>query len=167
MYIIDANIFIDAGKKFYPNDIFPSFWERLSEPQLLDRTYMIRSVYNELIKGNDEVSFWVDHHMRDKLVEDVNDAVVLKKWAEIIQFVSSSDSYKKQAARTWSKHTVADPWLIAVASINDWTIVTNEQSGNPHPGGQSARAKIPDVCNHFKVHYINHLDWLREIRLII
>ena len=53
--------------------------------------------------------------------------------------------------------SIADPFVIAVARVRACCVVTGEKSsGNPK------RPKIPNVCDHFKVRYINLLQFMRE-----
>lgn len=53
----------------------------------------------------------------------------------------------------------ADPWLIAFAISNKWTIVTYEKS-QPE---RKNRIKIPEVCNQFNVRSIDAIQMFREL----
>ena len=53
----------------------------------------------------------------------------------------------------------ADPWLIAFAMSNNWTIVTYEKS-QPE---RKNRIKIPEVCNKFNVRHIDTIKMFREL----
>ena len=70
-----------------------------------------------------------------------------------------SDFYKRSAIQEFLATDLPDPWLVAHAKANNYTIVTYEKS---EPNRKS-RIKIPEVCNQFGVRYINTVDLLREL----
>lgn len=54
---------------------------------------------------------------------------------------------------------LADPWLIAFAMRNNWTIVTYEKS---QPDRKN-KIKIPEVCNQFNIRHIDPIRMFREL----
>ena len=70
-----------------------------------------------------------------------------------------SHHYTTNAIQEFLETDLADPWLIAFAMINNWTIVTYERS---EPNRKN-RIKIPEVCNQFNVRYVNTIEMLREL----
>lgn len=45
-----------------------------------------------------------------------------------MRYVAECGLYKESAVHTWAPGNVADPWLIASAKANGYTIVTEENS---------------------------------------
>ncbi|KAA9302204.1 DUF4411 family protein [Aerococcus sp. UMB8608] len=84
MYLIDANILIDAGKKIYPQDVFPSYWTELPLKAKFAQSFMLTRVFNELQQGDDDTFSWVDEHFHDFLIKEDEDYEIIKKWAEVI-----------------------------------------------------------------------------------
>lgn len=58
-YLLDANVFIEAARRYYAFDIAPPFWEALLEFAEKGKLISIDRVKNELLRGKDELSTWV------------------------------------------------------------------------------------------------------------
>ena len=68
----------------------------------------------------------------------------------------------------WSQATVADPWLIATAAVNGYTIISDEVSaGTLSIKNQSKNAKIPDVAKAFSVKSKPLFYMMRELGIKI
>lgn len=77
-----------------------------------------------------------------------------------MQYIQTCGLYKEQALRTWADGDVADPWLIAAAAVNGYTVITAEvPSGGLSVKNPNKSAKIPDVANAFGVK-TNHLYYM-------
>lgn len=63
---------------------------------------------------------------------------------------------------------IADPWLIAAAAVNDYTIITAEvPSSGLSPKTQNKSAKIPDVARAFGVKSNNLYYMMRTLGIKI
>ena len=70
----------------------------------------------------------------------------------LLDMVKKEIEQGKDALNAWSQATVADPWLIAAAAVNGYTIISDEASaGTLSIKNQSKNAKIPDVAKNFGV----------------
>ena len=102
MYLLDANIYIEAKAKYYDMKVCPGFWEFLNNEFLSGNLASIQQVYKELIqptpplakegekqKIEDDLSLWAkahkDHFLGDEepetqkfYVEIVNHTLELK-----------------------------------------------------------------------------------------
>ena len=58
-YLLDANVFIQAHRFYYPFDVFPSFWTYLQEQNEQKNIFSVLEIYDELKKGEDELWEWV------------------------------------------------------------------------------------------------------------
>jgi hypothetical protein len=59
-YVLDANVFIEAARRYYAFDIAPAFWQALINFASSGRVISIDRVKAELDRGNDELTEWVD-----------------------------------------------------------------------------------------------------------
>ena len=161
-YIVDANIFIQAYRKYYPMDVFCGFWEKLKS---LAGSHIISidKVENEILPNGDELAEWC----REQLPDDffVESATFIGEYAKVIRTVSASGKYTDNAMSQFASDTVADAFLVAttLSSTGDYVLVSEETSS---PNSKT-RIKIPDVCNLFGVRCINTVDMLRELGVTI
>lgn len=56
MYLLDANVFIQAKNLHYGLDFCPGFWEWLDQAAASGRVASTREVFDELLAGDDELS---------------------------------------------------------------------------------------------------------------
>ncbi len=55
-YVLDANVFIEAARRYYAFDLVPRFWESLIHHAAKGRIESIDRVKQELDKGKDEIA---------------------------------------------------------------------------------------------------------------
>lgn len=93
---------------------------------------------------------------------------IIGKYQEVLQYVQTCGLYKEQALRVWANGDVADPWLIAAASVNDYTIITAEvPSGRLSVKNPNKNAKIPDVAKAIGVRTNNLYYMMRQLGIRI
>lgn len=147
MYCIDTSALVDGWTRYYPPDVFPPLWDKLEE--MIGRKEIIApdEVLRELSKKEDELFKWATKN--DGLFAPL-DATVQAATQEILAvFPRLVDSERDRS--------IADPFVIALARVRGCCVVTGEKtSGNPK------RPKIPNVCDHFKIRYVNMLQFMRE-----
>lgn len=145
-YSIDTSALLDAWVRWYPIDVFPSFWDRMDE-LVEDRTIVAtEEVLNELERKDDDLHKWIK--ARPELLVP-HDAAVQTAVSEILaQFPKMVDE------RTGK--SMADPFVIAVARVHQLAVVTGEKGGTP------TRPKIPNVCAHFGIRTLSVLEMIRE-----
>ena len=59
MYLLDANVLIDAKNRYFAFDIVPAFWNWLAAQHLAKKVFIVQAVCDELIAGADELADWV------------------------------------------------------------------------------------------------------------
>ena len=153
-YVLDANVFIQAYRTYYPFDVAPKFWEILEDEKI--GVCSIDKVRDE-IKNDDELSIWMKDKFSKK-VKKVNSLNVTKEYSRIISWSQSQD-YTDAAKYEFAK--VADGWLVAYGLAENLTVVTQEKKG----GNMKNRIKIPDVCEKFNVKYIDTIQLLRDLNV--
>lgn len=150
VYCLDTNAFIQPWNKWYPMDVFPSFWERLDQWGQDGLVIAPEEVLNEIHKIDDDLHEWTKqrHFIFKQPEEDVQEALL----KILAQFPRLVDTVK-------SRH-MADPWVIAQAQVTSAIVISEEvrSSGSKSP-------KIPDVCDSLRIPCKTTLDMIRDMGL--
>lgn len=146
-YSIDTSVLINGWHKNYPPDIFPIFWERLSD--LIQQGIAIASieVLNELQKQRDDLLKWCEANRQ--MFCDFDRTVQTEAHKILSRYPRLIDSRPAVSP--------ADVWVIALAKAEDAIVVTEE-----HPTNSSHKPKIPDVCIGLGIPCINTVQLMRE-----
>lgn len=166
-FLVDANSFIAPYRQYYAFDLVPSYWEELTAKAETGRIVLLDMVKAEIDKGEDELTKWLDNTTDFVICNHVSPDII-QKYQEVLQYVQTCGLYKETALQTWAPGNVADPWLIAAASVRGYTIITSEvpSSGlsNKTP---NKSAKIPDVAKAFGVKTENLFYMMRQLGISI
>lgn len=147
IYSLDTSAILMLGV-FYPPIRFPLVWEKLDQAARSGRIYLLDKVYDELQEKDDIVAGWVKERrdvlkkkFPNKLMVKVSD--VIKTFPRLIDVNNTREQ--------------ADPYIIVDAQVNGAVVVTHENRMNGlHPDRK--KDKIPNVCEHYGVEYINNLS---------
>lgn len=163
LFVLDANVFISAHRSYYPKDICPGFWDSLIQHFRGGRLLSIDKVRDELLDvsfGEDEepdtLYRWTKESPVDLFVSS-NEKAVLNAYRDVIAWVSNNPQFHRGARDEFARK--ADGWLVAFALVHNLTLVTQEVR-NPDI---KKRVPIPNVCDHFKVEYVNTFEMLRHL----
>lgn len=151
MYVIDANVFIDAKNRHYGLDFVPGFWDWLVEQHANGTLCSIADIKRELDAGQDELSVWATANsaMFVPLDPSVQPSMQqLSAWA-------NSGSFTGAAINTFLGG--ADYPLVAYSHAHSHTVVTHERS---RPNAKS-RILIPDACTALGVACVDPFTMLR------
>jgi predicted nucleic acid-binding protein len=160
-YLIDANVLIAAYRRNYPMDVIPTFWENLLKEAKSERFYIIDEIFSEIKAGEDLLTEWLESNIESFIIRTSDDDLVIKSYTEIIQYVMDNDTYTLKAKTEFA--SIADSWLIAHAKAYNFVIVTEEV----FDVNCKKRILIPNICRHFRVKYINTMQFLRDIKVKI
>lgn len=145
-YCFDTSALLECWSRSYPPDVFPGLWEKLNDLVAFRRIISPDEVRVELSKQEDDLKKWVDARpfMFLPLEEplQVATAEVLREHPLLMKATKNRNG--------------ADPFVIAAAKLNGYTVVTEEQ------GGSDRKPKIPSVCRALGVPCIDVLRFLRE-----
>lgn len=152
IYCIDTSSLIAAWSERYPIKHFPGFWNRLDQLILDGRLLSPDEVKREITKKSDGLWDWVKAR-KGLFVEldlDVQKSAreVLKQFPELTKHLPDRNS--------------ADPFVIALARCRRYTVVTEES-----PGGSPKRPRIPLVCAHYDVAWLNLLQLVQAENWVI
>lgn len=157
LYLLDANVLIDANRDYYGLDQVPEFWDWLINEGSENRIKIPIEQYEEIVDGTDNLAIWLKE-------PETKDGLLLSEIADIesVQKVTY-EGYASDLTDDEIEKIGRDPFLIAYAiqNLHDYKIVTTEVS---KPTKTRANRHVPDVCNSFGIHSCNTFDMLRELR---
>lgn len=153
MYLIDANVLIDAKNRYYAFDFAKGFWLWLERLHRQGDACSIDAVKAELLVRDDELAKWATQHSDFFLSIDRE---THKHFGPLIQW-AFSQNYTQDALKEFAD-TNADFLLVAYAKEHDCQVVTLEKS-NPQ---RVKRVMIPDACKAFGVPVIDTFDMMRR-----
>jgi hypothetical protein len=157
MYWLDTNVFIQAKNGPYKFRVFGVSWAFLHEQIEAGLIRCPRMVYQEIVNNEqprDELANWIKTRRQSGLFVDPN-AEVQKAMKTVADHVIGN--YEQQHAGHFLSG--ADPWLIAHAIHSEGVVVTHESARRP----QAKAARIPDVCDAFKVPCIDMYEMLDRL----
>ncbi|MBF0425320.1 MAG: DUF4411 family protein [Magnetococcales bacterium] len=154
IYLLDANVFIEAKDRNYGFDFCPAFWEWLIKPHAGARILSIKEVFDEIVGKEDELSDWVKDEGR--LLFQESDQPDAEYFGKVVSWVNNHTQYRRPAAEAFFNG--ADYKLIAHALAKGYTVVTHEERAP-----QSKKSvKIPDVCDGIGVVCWDPFEMLRH-----
>ena len=75
LYLLDANVLIDANRDYYPIERVPEFWDWLAEIGRLGRVKVPQEFYEEIVlpkpEREDVLVDWMTDHRDDLLFDEV------------------------------------------------------------------------------------------------
>ena len=157
-YLLDANVFIEAKRRYYSFDICPGFWECLKVYNDNDQLCSIDRVKNELTSGGDDLAEWASNTIDPAFFHSTNQADTIAEYGNMVAWVFTQSQFKQEAKDEFAN--VADGWLIAYAKANDLILVTHEVA-NP---GIKRKVPMPNVCEVFDVEYMNTFEMLSVLK---
>ena len=163
VFLIDANSIITPYHSYYPFDLADGFWSQLGHYIENGRIVILDLVLAEILKGNDKLTDWIRSlNINNPL--DHRELSTITYYGQILQHIQSSQLYKTDALKEWSRNDIADPWLVAAAKSHEYCIVTLEvPNSNPDPKNPWKNAKIPDIAKEFGVKTTNLFSMMRAL----
>lgn len=155
-YVLDANVFIEAARRYYAFDLVPKFWDSLVDQGKNGRILSIDRVKQELERGKDQLTTWAKERFSHAFVS-TDDQDVIRAFAEVMAWVQAQSQFLDAAKADFANG--ADGWLVAYARVKRCVVVTHEV---PAP---DARRKIPlpNVCQAFNVPFVDTFAMLRAL----
>jgi hypothetical protein len=146
-YSIDTSALIHGWHRVYAIENFPGFWDNLDYLIRNGDLRAHREVKEELERKDDDLFMWVKE--RDELFVEIDD--------EIQKVVTNILSQHERLLDTRKGRSGADPFVIALAQINNCAVVTQESFTN-----KMDRPNIPDVCRALKIKSLNLLQLIQN-----
>ncbi len=149
-YVFDSDSLIDLFRHYYP-ERFPTLWEKFDALVSGGKLISVREVFNEIGSSEDSLANWAKEQKNTLFLESTVEE--LQFVGEIFQVRHFQAMIRKQE-RLKGK-AVADPFVIARAKISGAHVVTQEKN-------TENAAKIPNVCDHFGIRWINLEGFMKE-----
>mgnify|MGYP000844597057 FL=1 len=157
VFLLDANVFIEANRVSYPLEIFPGFWDWLDQQNHAGVVKSVKPVYIEIAAGNDNLAEWVKERNTPEWFLSVEDHATQQAFADVANWIMlQNQKYSQPAIDEFLG--VADPLLIAKAISLNASIVTLES--NDHQNRR--KVLIPVVCSNFGIKTLKTTDLLRH-----
>lgn len=159
-YLFDSSVFIQAKNIHYQFAFCGGFWDWVVAGHEKRLFYSCKKVQAELNSGNDddECKVWAKRLPSGFFLTDTADSGVMKVYADIMKWATSSAHYLPAAKAEFAGVKEADPFLIAIAKEHGYTIVTQEQ---PNPQKKS-KIPLPDAAGQFGVKTVYIYDLLSK-----
>jgi hypothetical protein len=157
VYLVDANVLIEAKNRYYSFSICPGFWDGLVWHAGSGSVCSVDVVKTEIAGGNDDLAEWVKGTAPGDTFRSTNDADAVVWYGRVMNWVLGEVRFTAAAKDEFANS--ADPWLAAYAGAHGMTLVTQE---TPAPLSRN-NVKIPDVCRHFGVPWQNTFGMLDDL----
>lgn len=154
IFVLDANVFMEAHRRYYALDLCPGFWECLAHYCHKPRLLSIDRVRGEIADG-DVLSEWVKGA---PFVSSAEQAIV-DTFAEIMAWVQGNAQFRDEAKAEFA--APADGWLAAYAKVHDAVLFTHEVFS------QDVKRKVPlpNICRQFGIAHRDTFSMLRELEV--
>ena len=156
LYLLDANVLIDANRDYYPITRVPEFWEWLVHLGTQGRVKLPVEVYEEIKDGKDDLGGWARQ-------DEVKQALLLTEAVDV-GLVSrvTDEGYARNLTEDEVEKIGRDPFLIAyaLAAPGERCVVTTEGS---RPKRQRANRHVPNVCKDLGLTCCNTFEFLRAL----
>ena|SRR5665213_3415616 len=156
LFLLDANVLIDAGRDYYPLEMVPEFWDWLVHHGSAGSIKLPLEIYEEVCDGNDPLAEW----LRDR---SVRDAIVMADEVDVELVARAvSDGYASDLTDDEVLKIGRDPFLVAYALVAPQSryVVTTEGS---KPARRRANRHLPDVCGMFGISVCNTFELTRRL----
>jgi hypothetical protein len=156
--VLDANVFMEAARRYYAFEIAPGFWEALVLHASEGRIRSIDRVKREIEKGKGALADWAEEHFAQAFLPSSDDRVTAV-YGDIMRWVTAQGQFFESAKAKFADE--ADGWLIAYAKVERLVVVTQEVL---RPDIKR-KVPIPNVCTQFGVSWIDTFEMLRRLQI--
>ena len=154
LYLLDANVLIDANRDYYPIERVPEFWDWLLNKAGEGRLKVPLEIYEEVVDGTGDLVDWLkDNRAVMVLEESVDQGFVV---------IVTEGGYALDLTDDEVEKLGCDPFLIAyaLADLAHRCVVTTEVS---RPRRRRANRHIPDICREFNIHCCDTFELVRAL----
>ena len=161
LYLLDANVLIDANRDYYPIERVPwEFWDWLTAMAELGGVKIPEEIYEEIVlprPPRDSPNTLVDWLKANQDVLSLDEPVN----PGLVAYVTEQ-GYAADLTDDEIEKVGRDPFLIAYAlvDVQGRCIVTNERS---RPRRTRGNRHLPDVAGDFNVRCIDAFDLIQEL----
>jgi Domain of unknown function (DUF4411) len=158
VFVLDANVFIQAHRRYYAFDLAPKFWTGLVQHAEGGQVESIDRVKSELEKGKDELAAWAGGDFASAFASTDEESVI-RAYGNIMNWVSQQGQFSDAAKAEFAQG--ADGWLVAYAQAKGHVVVTHEVLDL----NVRKRVPIPNICQALRVAWVDTFAMMRELGL--
>jgi hypothetical protein len=154
LYLLDANVLIDANRDYYPMARVPEFWEWLENVGKNGNAAIPLEVHEEISDGHDALANWSKQ-------DSIKSALLFREEVDVSLISHVIDhGYASDLTDDEVETIGRDPFLIAYAlkDASARCVVTTEASKR-----QRANRHLPDVCRDLGVRCCNTFEFVRAL----
>ena len=155
IYVLDANIFIEAHRRYYTFDICPAYWDCLTHYANQGQIISIDRIKAELV-GGDWLATWVKQSP-SSLFQSSATPDVVRAFSAMMAWVQGDANYTSAAKAEFA--SVADGWVAAYAKAHGAVLVTEEV----YNATIKKKVPLPNVCRQFNISYTDTFGMLRGL----
>lgn len=140
LYSFDTSAILNGRRDLFRPAVFRSLWGRVEDAISAGQIRSVDEVQRELARRDDDAKRWADGQtgLFCPLDEQIQQAArhILRLHPNMV--------------RQGGRRSAADPFVIALAMVNNATVVTQETAS-----GNIEKPRIPDVCDALGVPWLN------------
>lgn len=157
-YVLDANVLMEAAKRYYAFDITRRFWDALIQHAQTGLLLSIDRVKAEIDRVGNDLKNWANNEFHSWFVSTVEDDVI-DAYRQVMQWAYSQNQFTDAAKAEFARGDNADAWVVAYALAKGCTVVTHEQFDS----NIKRRIPIPNVCQAFSMQPVDTFQMLRAL----
>ena len=156
LYLLDANVLIDANRDYYPIQRIPEFWDWLKEMGELGQVKVPEEIFEEIVlplpNVPDALVNWLQANSEAMVLDEYVNEDLLGRVID--------EGYANDLDDVEIEKLGMDPFLVAYALVNpsDRFVITTEHS---RPARTRANRHVPDVCGGLGVSWDNTFYLIR------
>jgi hypothetical protein len=156
LFLLDANVLIDADRDYYPLARVPEFWDWLQYQGEIGTVKVPLEIYEEIIEGDGDLVVWLKR-------PEIRLALVLAEDSEATRVSAVlATGYAPDLSDDELQKVGRDPFLVAYASVaTDLRCVVTTETAKPSK--QRANRHVPDVCVANGVQHCNTFELTRRL----
>ena len=158
-YLIDANVFMDASRRYYQFSFGSPFWHKLESFANEGKIISIDKVFQEIKLGKDELKEWATSSFC-YFFDTTKTEKIFNNWKSLMIWADSEQQFTRLAKDEFMDIDNADAWISAYAMANDCIVVTLEAFNSQI----KKQIRLPNVCDRFGIDWIDTFDMLNLLR---
>lgn len=145
LYSFDTSAILNGRRDLFRPKVFHTLWAQIEDAITAGQIRAVDEVQRELARRDDDAKQWADAQ------SDLFVPLELPIQRSAAQILNLHPRLVGQGGRRGT----ADPFVIALAMVNNGTVVTDE-----HATGTINRPHIPDVCRELGVPCLNLMEYI-------
>ena len=154
LYLLDANVLIQAHEEYYPLDRIPQFWVWLVEEAVAGHAKMPFEIHNEIADADGPLKDWIT-------TTEVKNTLILPEEVDQGLFNQVLDNaYAPNLKDDELEEAGQDPFLIAYGLMGPERVVVTKEISKPTK--KRGRRKVPDACNIMGIPCVTDFEFYKK-----